>query len=156
MEESFGTIEWIIIGLGFALGVIGFVGPRYHRGIWRNEVGMHPDLPLENWIFGVATWRGMIRIGSISAPFFVLAPVAVAAEQLLGPLHPLTVVSVVPTATLLVLFWSIFLFNRPRRFVAPQFRHQPGWIIEVFGARVEPTPPPSRLKQWRGRTLDRS
>jgi hypothetical protein len=114
------------------------------RRAWRNE---HPwfdtDLPVR-WRGGLPSWRGWVRVQGVVAPAVVVIGVLLFVIQSTG-VHggvweAVRAIAGLGICALLVVGARIWLFNRPKRLVAPHLRHQPGMLAELGGERCQPTP----------------
>ncbi|MDP2710606.1 MAG: hypothetical protein Q8O56_05260 [Solirubrobacteraceae bacterium] len=154
-----GTIVEIVAILFPFLCVALFVATiRYVHLAWRNEGGLYTDEPWSSWHGNLASWRGHVRVMSLVLPSSMsLALIMLVPYALFGlGHHVLTDVLLfslmLPVFVLwFVLYPMVYFFNVPKGLVAPHLRHQPGRISEALGDPVQPTPPPRRYHDERGR-----
>ena len=131
-NDVLGTVEWISIGFLLFLCVLGMARGQPAK-VWRGEEeGMNPDRPSSFWPFGLALWRGWVRLGPASALIVLLAcATAVALDAEVRWLSlPLSIAFLAAIA----LFLSIVLFARPKWAIAPSLRSQPGALVEWWNA----------------------
>ena len=111
--------------------------------LWRNEIGWESDRPPKWWFLGEAAWRACARLPPVGLAASLTGGAYVMSVYL-GVAEGLRYALVVPPAIVMVLGWSVFLFNRPKAIVAPHHRAQPGALQEWLGASAPQTPPPQR------------
>jgi hypothetical protein len=132
-----------VLAVVLSVGLAGVAFATLRR-VWNNELGHNPDVPPRWWGFGLALWRGFVRLNPVAGPMFAGAAVALAAAKWAPEWLAAPVVLLLGVPFLVVPF-SVVLLGRPKCVIAPHLRHQPGAIREWLGAKVAPTPPPQRV-----------
>ena len=132
--------RWFVLAAACAIVILGFATvPRQ----WRGEGRSSPTEPVAWWPWGGPLYRGFMRVGVFSgfcSAFVLLVVVAglLTPERETGPFaRPLWfVIPALGGMGLGAVVWlAIVLINRPRAFVPPHLRDQPGALHEWLASR---------------------
>jgi hypothetical protein len=109
----------LLLIAGWAVGA-----PR----LWRGE--SDTDEPPPAWPFGAASWHGVMRSFIVCPPFLALVFAGGAVAELTAADDLGMALGLVGLLGGVALHVPILLWNRPKAFVPPPLRHQPGAIRE--------------------------
>jgi hypothetical protein len=117
-------------GLIFTFLFLGGIFLAVAAKVWRGESGLDGNAPPEWWFLGDATWRGVARAYIATVPFLLLMLAGAGIAELGGSEDGGMAVVSVAFAAGIVVHAAIVLFNRPRAFVPPHLRNEPGALAE--------------------------
>jgi len=139
IATTVSAFDWAVIAVCVAL-VAG--GVRNLPRIWRHEFA-HLDRMPASWPFGEALWRGYVRgmpAGTIAFGLMVAAGLllALVPEEPAGPFvrpYWAVILTFAVVALGVATIVGVVFFNRPKIFVPPHQRRQPGAVAEWIADR---------------------
>lgn len=126
-DMTFKDLLTTLLAVGLTIVVVVRV-PKF----WRGETDHDPFVVSPIWPFGAPLWRGAVRAVPALSPLVPLALVVHLLVNVAG-YDAETLIVALPAVAILAAItagWTIALFNRPSRLVAPAWRAQPGAVEE--------------------------